>query len=183
MNFSSVILRGRQLFHTTYKLYMISLLCEVFYLLITCIAYGKYAEDGRENNGLKVFGKVYIFSSFSPPPLVAKKSCIIKWVNVDYDLATIPKRPNKISQDPNSTRIYPIWCAFFFQFFVDFLGFSCVHSMLLRHLILLFVWFIFCFLYTCPLQDAPPSPDIFRLLLLLLLLHAILHFLPLPTKP
>lgn len=123
MNFSSVILRGRQLFHTTYKLYMISLLCEVFYLLITCIAYGKYAEDGRENNGLKVFGKVYIFSSFSPPPLVAKKSCIIKWVNVDYDLATIPKRPNKISQDPNSTRIYPIWCAFFFQFFVVFLGF------------------------------------------------------------
>ncbi len=53
----SVILRSRQLFHTTYKLYMTSLVCQVLYLLIMCIAYGKYANDGLEDRGLRTFGK------------------------------------------------------------------------------------------------------------------------------
>ncbi len=36
---------------------MTSLVCQVLYLLIMCIAYGKYANDGLEDRGLKTFGK------------------------------------------------------------------------------------------------------------------------------
>ena len=56
-----VNLRNRQLFHTTYKMYMVSLGTEVLYLICMCIAYGKYANDGIENKDLKTFGKCYIF--------------------------------------------------------------------------------------------------------------------------
>jgi len=53
----SVVLRARQLFHTTYKMYIASLTLEVLHLFFMCIAYGKYAHDGKNNYGLKTFGE------------------------------------------------------------------------------------------------------------------------------
>ncbi|KAK2170992.1 hypothetical protein NP493_1119g00060 [Ridgeia piscesae] len=47
----------RQLFHTTYKMYIASLTLEVLHLFFMCIAYGKYAHDGKNNYGLKTFGE------------------------------------------------------------------------------------------------------------------------------
>lgn len=47
------------MFHTTYKLYMVSLTFEVFHLFIMCIAYGKYANDGLENYGMRTFGRMF----------------------------------------------------------------------------------------------------------------------------
>lgn len=55
----AVSLRNRQLFHTTYKMYMTSLVLEFFHLFIMCIAYGKYANDGLENYGLISFGRAF----------------------------------------------------------------------------------------------------------------------------
>ncbi|KAI0227168.1 Transmembrane protein 145 [Lamellibrachia satsuma] len=52
-----VILRSRQLFHTTYKMYIVSLTLEVLHLFFMCIAYGKYANDGRNNYGMKTFAR------------------------------------------------------------------------------------------------------------------------------
>lgn len=52
-----VKLHAKQLFHSTFKLYMASLGFLVFFLFIECIAYGKYANDGLDNYGLKTFGK------------------------------------------------------------------------------------------------------------------------------
>ncbi|CAD5117960.1 DgyrCDS6699 [Dimorphilus gyrociliatus] len=52
-------LKARQLFHTTYKMYMVSLVCEVLFLFITCIYLGKYANDGLENRGIKTFGRIF----------------------------------------------------------------------------------------------------------------------------
>jgi len=49
-------LRKRQLFHTSYKLYLASLSSAVFYLFIMCMAYGKYANDGKRNEGFRTFG-------------------------------------------------------------------------------------------------------------------------------
>ena len=73
--FVLVVLRSRQLFHTTYKLYMTSLVCQVLYLLIMCINYGKYANDGIEDRGLETFGKCTVWfchvssiGHFPPPP-------------------------------------------------------------------------------------------------------------------
>ncbi|CAH1797966.1 unnamed protein product, partial [Owenia fusiformis] len=60
---AAVILRGRQLFHTTYKMYMVSLATQCMHLLIMCIAYGKFANDGLDNYGIKVVAR--IFDSFS----------------------------------------------------------------------------------------------------------------------
>lgn len=54
----AVKLQSRQLFHTTFKLYMISLFFDFFRLLVMCISYGKYANDGRDNYGSKTFGEV-----------------------------------------------------------------------------------------------------------------------------
>lgn len=56
-----VRLRARQLFHTTYKMYMVSLSCEVVFLFITCIYLGRYAETGVENRGIKTFGKIVFY--------------------------------------------------------------------------------------------------------------------------
>ena len=50
-------LKKRLLFHTSYKLYLASLSCAVLHLFIMCIAYGKYANDGIRNDGLRTFGK------------------------------------------------------------------------------------------------------------------------------
>jgi hypothetical protein len=52
-------LRSRQMFHTTYKLYMASLTLEIFHLFIMVLAYGNYATDGRDNYGLRTFGRIF----------------------------------------------------------------------------------------------------------------------------
>ena len=49
-------LSERQMFHTTYKMFVVALLCEVLHLFIECIAYGKYANDGLNMYGTKTFG-------------------------------------------------------------------------------------------------------------------------------
>lgn len=49
-------LKKKLLLHTTYKMYIVSLSFECFYVFIMCIAYGKYARNGLENDGLKTFG-------------------------------------------------------------------------------------------------------------------------------
>ena len=61
--FFLVVLRNRQLFHTTYKIYMSSISLEVVYLFIACISYGKYANDGLDNYKTKVLGKHIFLSS------------------------------------------------------------------------------------------------------------------------
>lgn len=58
----SALLRSRQLFHTTYKMYMVSLVLQVIFLLIMCINYGKYANDGIEDRGLETFGTSVVLS-------------------------------------------------------------------------------------------------------------------------
>lgn len=55
--FLSAILRKKRMLHTTFKLYMVSLFFEFFHLLVMCISYGKYANDGEDNYGSKTFGK------------------------------------------------------------------------------------------------------------------------------
>ena len=50
-------LKKRLLFHTSYKLYLASLSAAVFYLFIMCIAFGKYANDGIRDEGIRTFGK------------------------------------------------------------------------------------------------------------------------------
>ncbi|XP_052285418.1 transmembrane protein 145-like isoform X1 [Dreissena polymorpha] len=43
----AVLLRNRQLWHTTYKMYMVSVKLWTFYLFLMCIAYGTYGNDGN----------------------------------------------------------------------------------------------------------------------------------------
>nr|XP_005999202.2 PREDICTED: transmembrane protein 145 [Latimeria chalumnae] len=50
------ILKGRQLLHTTYKMFMTAAGVEVLSLLIFCIYYGHYAKNGRGSPDLKVLG-------------------------------------------------------------------------------------------------------------------------------
>lgn len=45
------------MFHTTFKLYIISLVFEFLHLLVMCISYGKYANDGLDNYPSKTFGR------------------------------------------------------------------------------------------------------------------------------
>lgn len=54
----AAMLRKKRMFHTTFKLYMVSLFFEFFHLLVMCISYGKYANDGEDNYGSKTFGRV-----------------------------------------------------------------------------------------------------------------------------
>lgn len=46
--FVVVMLRMRQLWHTTYKMYMVSVFLWTFYLFLMCVAYGIYGNDGLE---------------------------------------------------------------------------------------------------------------------------------------
>ncbi|XP_074652948.1 transmembrane protein 145-like isoform X4 [Tubulanus polymorphus] len=55
----SYVLADRQLFHTTYKMYLAALSCEVFSLIIMCCAYGVYAQSGVENRAAKYIGRVF----------------------------------------------------------------------------------------------------------------------------
>lgn len=57
--FLLAILRQRQLFHTTYKMYITSLSLEVFHLFIMVIAYAQYGTNGKENYGLRTFGRIF----------------------------------------------------------------------------------------------------------------------------
>ena len=51
-------LKERQLFHSTYKLYISALTLELFHLLFMCVGFGNYANNGLEGplHGFKTFG-------------------------------------------------------------------------------------------------------------------------------
>ncbi|XP_076801644.1 transmembrane protein 145-like isoform X2 [Clavelina lepadiformis] len=55
----AVCLFNRQLFHATYKLFMVCLALEVFGFLTLCVALGTFASAGIENKGLKLIGEVF----------------------------------------------------------------------------------------------------------------------------
>ncbi|KAM3873276.1 transmembrane protein 145 [Diretmus argenteus] len=58
-------LKGRQLLHTTYKMFMTAAGVEVLSLLFHCIYWGLYARDGVDGNGsLKILGKLLFSVSF-----------------------------------------------------------------------------------------------------------------------
>ncbi|GAA6078346.1 transmembrane protein 145, partial [Tachysurus ichikawai] len=50
-------LKGRQLLHTTYKMFMTAAGVEVLSLLFLCIFWGLYARDGVGNGCLKILGE------------------------------------------------------------------------------------------------------------------------------
>uniref|UniRef100_A0A6Q2YZ65 Intimal thickness related receptor IRP domain-containing protein n=1 Tax=Esox lucius TaxID=8010 RepID=A0A6Q2YZ65_ESOLU len=57
-------LKGRQLLHTTYKMFMTAAGVEVLSLLFHCIYWGLYARDGVGNGSLKIMGKLLFSVSF-----------------------------------------------------------------------------------------------------------------------
>ncbi|MBN3300492.1 TM145 protein, partial [Amia calva] len=57
-------LKGRQLLHTTYKMFMTAAGVEVLSLLFFCIYWGHYATDGVGNPSLKMMGKLLFSVSF-----------------------------------------------------------------------------------------------------------------------
>ncbi|KAF4075943.1 hypothetical protein AMELA_G00224730 [Ameiurus melas] len=57
-------LKGRQLLHTTYKMFMTAAGVEVLSLLFFCIYWGLYARDGVGNGCLKILGKILFSVSF-----------------------------------------------------------------------------------------------------------------------
>uniref|UniRef100_A0AAY4ALA5 Transmembrane protein 145 n=1 Tax=Denticeps clupeoides TaxID=299321 RepID=A0AAY4ALA5_9TELE len=57
-------LKGRQLLHTTYKMFMTAAGVEVLSLLFFCIYWGTYARDGVGNGSLKIMGKLLFSVSF-----------------------------------------------------------------------------------------------------------------------
>ncbi|XP_016141725.1 transmembrane protein 145-like [Sinocyclocheilus grahami] len=57
-------LKGRQLLHTTYKMFMTAAGVEVLSLLFFCIYWGLYARDGFGNGSLKILGKLLFSVSF-----------------------------------------------------------------------------------------------------------------------
>uniref|UniRef100_W5L7F1 Transmembrane protein 145 n=1 Tax=Astyanax mexicanus TaxID=7994 RepID=W5L7F1_ASTMX len=57
-------LKGRQLLHTTYKMFMTATGVEVLSLLFFCIYWGLYARDGVGNGSLKILGKLLFSVSF-----------------------------------------------------------------------------------------------------------------------
>ncbi|XP_040590515.1 transmembrane protein 145 isoform X1 [Mesocricetus auratus] len=58
------LLKGRQLLHTTYKMFMAAAGVEVLSLLFFCIYWGQYATDGIGNGSLKILAKLLFSSSF-----------------------------------------------------------------------------------------------------------------------
>uniref|UniRef100_A0A668A8A3 Transmembrane protein 145 n=1 Tax=Myripristis murdjan TaxID=586833 RepID=A0A668A8A3_9TELE len=57
-------LKGRQLLHTTYKMFMTAAGVEVLSLSFHCIYWGLYARDGVGNGSLKILGKLLFSVSF-----------------------------------------------------------------------------------------------------------------------
>lgn len=49
-------LQKRLMFHSTFRIFLFSLICQCVYLAIMLIYYGKYGSDGRENFVLKTVG-------------------------------------------------------------------------------------------------------------------------------
>ncbi|XP_031241623.1 transmembrane protein 145 isoform X2 [Mastomys coucha] len=58
------LLKGRQLLHTTYKMFMAAAGVEVLSLLFFCIYWGQYATDGIGNGSVKILAKLLFSSSF-----------------------------------------------------------------------------------------------------------------------
>ncbi|XP_039208129.1 transmembrane protein 145 isoform X1 [Crotalus tigris] len=58
------LLKGRQLLHTTYKMFMTAAGVEVLSLMFFCIYWGQYASDGIGNNSLKILAKLLFSVSF-----------------------------------------------------------------------------------------------------------------------
>ncbi|KAK1151842.1 transmembrane protein 145 isoform X1 [Acipenser oxyrinchus oxyrinchus] len=58
------ILKGRQLLHTTYKMFMTAAGVEALSLLLFCIYWGLYASDGVGNGSLKILAKLLFSVSF-----------------------------------------------------------------------------------------------------------------------
>ncbi|XP_017358608.1 transmembrane protein 145 isoform X1 [Cebus imitator] len=58
------LLKGRQLLHTTYKMFMAAAGVEVLSLLFFCIYWGQYATDGIGNDSVKILAKLLFSSSF-----------------------------------------------------------------------------------------------------------------------
>ncbi|XP_063557456.1 transmembrane protein 145 isoform X3 [Gorilla gorilla gorilla] len=58
------LLKGRQLLHTTYKMFMAAAGVEVLSLLFFCIYWGQYATDGIGNKSVKILAKLLFSSSF-----------------------------------------------------------------------------------------------------------------------
>ncbi|CAI9737542.1 145-like isoform X1 [Octopus vulgaris] len=52
----SIILRNRQLYHSTYKMFIFSIMMYIGFLFFICIHYGKYAETGIEKREYKILG-------------------------------------------------------------------------------------------------------------------------------
>uniref|UniRef100_A0A8C6TD28 Transmembrane protein 145 n=1 Tax=Neogobius melanostomus TaxID=47308 RepID=A0A8C6TD28_9GOBI len=57
-------LKGRQLLHTTYKMFMTAAGVEVLSLLFHCVYWGLYGRDGVGNGSLKLLGKLLFSVSF-----------------------------------------------------------------------------------------------------------------------
>nr|XP_033770248.1 transmembrane protein 145 isoform X2 [Geotrypetes seraphini] len=58
------ILKGRQLLHTTYKMFMTAAGVEVLSLMFFCMYWGQYASDGVGNPSLKILAKLLFSASF-----------------------------------------------------------------------------------------------------------------------
>ncbi|CAM9759608.1 unnamed protein product [Lampetra fluviatilis] len=58
------LLRKRQLFHSTYKLFMAAAGMQVMSLLLMCIYWGGYARTGSGNQPVRVLGKLLFSASF-----------------------------------------------------------------------------------------------------------------------
>ncbi|XP_074075477.1 transmembrane protein 145 isoform X1 [Macrotis lagotis] len=58
------LLKGRQLLHTTYKMFMAAAGVEVLSLLFFCIYWGQYASNGIGNESLKIVAKLLFSVSF-----------------------------------------------------------------------------------------------------------------------
>ncbi|KYO40874.1 transmembrane protein 145 [Alligator mississippiensis] len=58
------LLKGRQLLHTTYKMFMTAAGVEALSLLFFCIYWGQYACDGVGNGSLKILAKLLFSISF-----------------------------------------------------------------------------------------------------------------------
>ena len=56
----SVLLKGKQLFHSTYKMYMVALSLWFFGLILLCIAWGQYGGSGWQEKPTEVTGIVVL---------------------------------------------------------------------------------------------------------------------------
>ncbi|XP_014118358.1 PREDICTED: transmembrane protein 145, partial [Pseudopodoces humilis] len=57
-------LKGRQLLHTTYKMFMAAAGLEVLSLLLSCVYWGQYGWDGVGHGPIKLLGKLLFSISF-----------------------------------------------------------------------------------------------------------------------